>query len=390
MKLCDRSLCSGCSACMAVCPANAITMQPDDRGFLYPAVDEKICLSCGMCDKLTENLKNHMTCQPHSKEPKATYAVIHQDENRRMASQSGGLFFALAETVLESGGVVYGCGYVDNVHAAHIRAENIEGIEKMRGSKYVQSDMGDCMKSVAADLKSGKTVMFSGTPCQVAGIEALIKTLNIKRDKFFSCDLVCHGVPSPKILEQYLQVIQHKYKSNITRVNLRCKELGGWHVPVEKIEFENGKAYEAKTYADLYYSNLCFRKSCESCQYAKLNRPGDITMADCLGIEKCRPDLWNDNKGISLALIQTEAGTELFEKSNEKLRCEKLMENECIQPQLKRPHDVPKEKEKFWNDYKHMSFERLMKKYTIYGGIRFKVKRKLKKFLRYKEGQKKK
>ncbi len=106
MKLCDRSLCSGCSACMAVCPANAITMQPDERGFVYPIVDEKRCMSCGMCDKLTENLKNHMTCQPHSEAPKAAYAVIQRDENLRASSQSGGLFFALAETVVENGGVV--------------------------------------------------------------------------------------------------------------------------------------------------------------------------------------------------------------------------------------------------------------------------------------------
>ncbi len=250
----------------------------------------------------------------------------------------------------------------------------------------MQSDMGNCMKSVAADLKSGKTVLFSGTPCQVAGIESLIKTLNIKRDKFFSCDLVCHGVPSPKILEQYLEVIQKKYKSNIKKINLRCKELGGWHVPVEKIEFENGRTYEVKTYADLYYSNLCFRSSCESCRYAKLNRAGDITMADCLGIEKCRPGLWDDDKGISLAIIQTDAGIELFEKSNKKLHCEKLKKGECIQPQLKKPHDVPKDKEKFWNDYNKMSFKRLLKKYTIYGGIRFKVKRKLKKFYTMKKG----
>ncbi len=106
MKLCDRSLCTGCSACMAVCPANAITMRPDERGFVYPEVDENRCVSCGMCDKLIENLRNHMTCPPHSEEPKATYAVIQRDENRRVASQSGGLFFALAETIVENSGVV--------------------------------------------------------------------------------------------------------------------------------------------------------------------------------------------------------------------------------------------------------------------------------------------
>ena len=383
MNLCNKKKCTGCSACKAICPVHAISMKKDERGFLNPDINENLCVSCGLCEKVVIELNNHLNIGEHKDKPKKAYAIINNNYEKRISSQSGGLFYALAETILDLKGIVYGCAYLDNHHVAHCRIDNKKDLNSLRGSKYVQSDMNNCLESLIDDLKNDRIVLFSGTPCQVAGVESLLRTKKVNTEKFYSCDFICHGVPSPKLYEDYLEFIQNKYSSKIKKVNLRDKSKGGWNNHMESIELENGEIFLGKYYVDLFYSNLGLRSACESCEYTNLNRPSDITMADCWGIEKKYPQLWNDNKGISLGIIQTDKGSKLFELSKKYLEYFELKEEEYIQPQLVYSSKTPIYKEKFWNDYKKLPFENILKKYTIYGGIPFKIKRKALKAIKW-------
>lgn len=373
-KLCDKNTCTGCGGCVSICPKNAISLSQEDNGFLYPKINEEKCINCGMCEKFTTILKNKKTNNTNEKK---AYACKQKNDKLRMQSQSGGLFATLANYILDENGVVYGCAYSDNFKVEHIKIEKKKDLIKLKGSKYVQSYITHCFKSIIDDLKSDRIVLFSGTPCQVDAIIKYAKIKNISTDNLYSCDLICHGVPSPKVYEDYLRFMEEKYNSKIKNINLRDKKNGGWHNHVDSIEFENGEKYCGKIYVDLFYSNLTLRKSCETCNYTNLERVSDITIADCWGIEKIYPNLWNDNKGISLAIIQTEKGLKLFDKISKELDIQELKIEDCMQPQLSHPTKKPYKKEKFWKDYNKNNFEYILKKYTPYGGIKFKIKRKI-------------
>lgn len=382
MKLCDENCCTGCTACVAVCPVKAITMEKDVTGFLYPVIDEKKCINCGACEKLTAKLQLHLEEDEHKHKPLYAYAVKNKDENKRLHSQSGGLFKALSETIIEMGGIVYGCVYGKNFRVEHARVDTKDELYRFSGSKYVQSDMKNCMQNVVKDLQDDRIVLFSGTPCQVAGIETFLRIKKVNTNNFYSCDFICHGVPSPKVYENYLEFMKEKFNSEIIDVNLRDKNAGGWHNHLETIKFKNGKSYTGKIYVDLFYSNLSLRRSCEHCLYTKTNRPSDITIADCWGIEKIKPKLWDDNKGISLALLQTDKGKKLFQQASGKLDVTELNVDQYVQPQLQHPSETPKQKRNFWKDYNKKSFKKILKKYTQYGGLFFKTKRKILKLLK--------
>ena len=379
MKLCNQDMCTGCSACSNVCPKKAITLEYNERGFLYPIIDKTKCINCGACEKLCNKLKEHMAEEKHKNGFYLAYANRLKDESKLMKSQSGGLFTALAETVLAKDGIVYGVGFGENNHVRHLRVTTLEDLDRLKGSKYVQSDINNTFEQVINDLKNNKLVLFSGTPCQVAGIESLLDFKKINKENFYSCDLICHGVPSPMIYEEFLNFIESKNGKKIIKFNFRDKEARGWRRHVESYYFqsEDNEKVVDNLYTDLFYSNLALRKSCESCNYTSKNRPGDLTMADCWGIEKIKPNLWNDNKGISVCLIQTEHGEKLFDMAKDRLDIYGLKLEEYSQNNLEKSTAVPVKKEKFWKDYKKLSFEKMLKKYTIYGGTLFKVKRKI-------------
>lgn len=372
--LCTHEDCTGCTACQTVCPVNAIEMREDACGFLYPEIDAEKCVQCGACAAVVQKLANHMQEDEHHESPIQYYAVKLKDDTQRMNSQSGGLFYAMAESVIQRNGVVYGCAYVEDFHVAHIRVETVTELQRLRGSKYVQSDMGDCFSLVAKDLQNNKYVLFSGTPCQCAGIEAYLQQKKINTDCFFSCDVICHGVPSPGAFGKYLAFMEQKFGAKAEYVNLRDKKAVDWHAHLEKLRFMNGKTYTGDIWTECFYSGLMLRQSCENCRYTNLNRPSDITIGDCWGIEKEYPDLWNDEKGISVAIIQTFKGLNLFRMAEEKIDTQALVS--YTQPQLCHSSPVPKQKQRFWTDYQKLDFEELLKKYTSYGGLKLKLKRK--------------
>lgn len=241
------------------------------------------------------------------KQPKV-YAVKHKDEVTRAASRSGGIFTALSDWVLSNGGVVYGCVLTDDFNAVHIRAENAKERNRMRGSKYIQSKLGDTFKNVKVDLDIGKRVFFSGTSCQVAGLK---KYLRKEYDNLFCVDIVCHGVPSKKVWEAYISWQEQKHHAKVINVDFRNKKDFGWRDHVETLRFDNDKSVNSKVFTNLFYGHCILRPSCYECPYKSIMHPSDITIADYWGIEKAAPE-FDDNKGVSLVLINNKIGIEVF------------------------------------------------------------------------------
>ena len=291
------------------------------------------------------------------------YAIKHRDEDVRAASRSGGVFTALSDLILEKGGVAYGCALTENFTAVHIRAENVIARNKMRGSKYIQSKLGNTFNNVQKDLNSGKHVLFSGTSCQVAGLR---KFLGKEYSNIFCVDIVCHGVPSTAVWKSYLHWQEQKNYGKAVKVDFRNKKDFGWHDHVETIGFENGKSANSRVFRNLFYGHMILRPSCYECPYKSVMHPGDITIADYWGIEKAAAEL-DDNKGVSLVLVNNEVGENILERVKDKLIWKQTEIKDSIQPPLKAPFPKPKNREQFWSDFHEKSFEYIAKKYGSYG-----------------------
>ncbi|MGN0166452.1 MAG: Coenzyme F420 hydrogenase/dehydrogenase, beta subunit C-terminal domain [Acetatifactor sp.] len=293
------------------------------------------------------------------KERPISYALKHKNEKIRRDSQSGGAFTAFSDTILEAGGVVYGCVTDADKSAVHIRADSIDQRNRMRGSKYIQSRIEDTYMSCKKDLEEGREVLFSGTSCQVA---ALQKYLGKEYDNLVCADIICHGVPSPYVWKRYLEWWEKKKKEKITKVEFRNKRDFGWHSHMETLTFESGIKVNAKIFRNLFYGHYILRPCCYECPYKKIVHPGNITIGDCWGIEKADPE-FDDNEGISLVLINDCKGEKIYEKSKHNF-CVKSVEIEnVLQKPLLQPFERPYNREKFWEGLKCRGFRYLEMKY---------------------------
>ena len=306
----DKADCCGCTACASICPKDAITMEPDILGFKYPKVDLGKCIDCGLCEKVCAFNDNYDKSL-NLKEPEI-YAARHKDIHEIETSRSGAAFIAISDYILENGGIVYGVGYKDHFRVAHKRATTKEERNEFKGSKYVQSDLDGIFRQVKEDLKQGNTVLFSGTPCQTAGLNSYIG--NKLRENLVLVDIVCHGVPSPYIWQDYLTYLENKYKSKIIKVNFRDKSRIGWSGHIESFVFANKNKVELDVFKYLFGKNIMLRSSCGSCVFTNFNRPSDITIGDYWGWEKISKDFNDDNKGCSLLFINTIKGQIIFNK----------------------------------------------------------------------------
>ena len=318
---------------MNSCPHQAIRMQPDRLGFLYPRIDRTLCTHCGVCEAVCP-----FTCQVHSEigRPLPTaYAVRHQDLRQVAASQSGAAFIALSDSIIEQGGVVYGAGYKGHFRVVHQRAVTIEERNKFRGSKYVQSDLGTIFQSVKTDLQAGETVLFTGTPCQTAGLSACMPAS--LKERLVLVDLVCHGVASPYLWRDYLWYLEHIHGQKLASVDFRDKKFG-WHSHRESFCFKDGHSI----YPDFTVYRDCYlRPSCGSCPFAGLKHPADITIGDFWGIEKTGLRAKDDNKGFSLLLCHTDKGKMVFDQSRKHLEVYPMKLEACLQPNLQEPTRLP-------------------------------------------------
>lgn len=363
IQITNKADCCGCTACASVCAHHAISMEPDAMGFLYPRVDTDKCTECGLCEKVCAFNPNYDRSL-NLPEPQI-YAARHKDMHEIETSRSGAAFIAISDYVLEQGGVVYGAGYTDHFRVVHKRATNKEERNEFKGSKYVQSDLRDIFPQVKADLKQGLIVLFSGTPCQTAGLASYIgKRL---REKLILVDIVCHGVPAPYIWRDYLTYLEKKYKQPIVEVNFRDKSRVGWNEHIESFVFQDGSKKEFNTYTYLFYRHIMLRPSCSKCHYTNFKRPSDFTLADYWGWEKLSPDFNKDNKGCSLLFVNTEKGLEIFEKRKEELNYLATNQELCIQPNLQQPSKFDTQWIEFEKLYKKQGFAAVAKRYGNLG-----------------------
>lgn len=351
--------CCGCTACASICPHDAITMQPDRLGFLYPSVNHDKCVDCGLCDKVcqfSENYdKSHLLSTP------AVYAVRHKKEEEILKSRSGAAFVAISDYVIEQGGVVYGAGYEGKFRVVHKRATTKSERDEFRGSKYVQSDLSGVFKQIKKDLLNDKLVLFTGTPCQTSGLNSFIgKRL---RMNLYLIDIVCHGVPSPYVWRDYLTYLEKKYNDSIISVNFRDKESFGWRDHQESYILKNKGKIASKTYTNLFYNHIIFRHSCGKCFFTNLKRPSDITLADFWGWEKSVPEMNIDDKGISLVVLNSEKGTSIFDAVKEKVNYAMVNLSNCSQSRLEYPTPPHHLRPQFEEDYSRKSFKYVLKKY---------------------------
>ena len=364
-----KEQCCGCTACMNICPKKAIKMVQDEEGFLYPQIDKEKCIECGLCKKICA-FQNGYDIEGRIENPRV-YAVKSKSDETRITSSSGGMFTEISDYVLKNGGTVYGVAFDDNLKAIHIRAENYEERDRCKGSKYSQSELGTIFQDVKKDLENGKLVLFTGTPCQVSGINKFLNNTN--KDNLILVDIVCHGAPSPMLFKEYIQFCEKVNKSKIKNYYHRSKDNGWEHQ--EKAVYENGKIDQktvlSQAWKMIFYTNLALRQSCYNCQYTNSKRASDITIADFWGIEKFNPE-FVDKKGISMMIINTTKGKKIFENINDKLEyIEKTYEEAAEKnPQLRKSIDKNiAEREAFWNEYYSNGFSAIIKKYGRYNLI---------------------
>lgn len=302
--------CSGCAACVNACPVHCIAMKSDKEGFRYPEIDSSRCVHCNRCRKLCENAK----MPKHYSQEKA-YVAFAKDEEVRLSSSSGGIFSELAGRITDLGGTVYGAGYADDWSVEHKEVKNKKDIQELKGSKYVQSVIDSCFHEIKEKLDQNELVYFSGTPCQVDGLLAF---LNKEYENLITQDIICHGVPSPKVWKAYVEL-----RSNGERINnisFRSKKFG-WHyfsLLIDTSRHRYVKRFDEDEYMRLFLDNVILRPSCYACKHKHLHRKSDITIADCWGRTG---GLKDDDKGISLIFVNTNKGQRIMDGIRDRLEC---------------------------------------------------------------------
>jgi len=337
-------------------------MEVDHEGFLYPKVDLECCVDCGLC---------HAVCPMNSETPSGetplAFAAWNRDEVVRNASSSGGVFHALMQHTMNCKGVVFGAAFDDKgMQLRHQSAETLDDAVKFRGSKYVQSLIGTSFQQVKNYLKEGRNVLFSGTPCQVAGLYSFLRK---DYDNLLTCDVVCHGVPSPKVLAAYQAVLEKKWGGKTKRITFRDKRCG-WKRYSVSLLFDNNTEYHTVFLNDPFMigflQNTYLRPSCHSCKFSRFPRVADISMADFWGVESHHPE-WDDDKGTSLILVQTEKGKVAFEACQDSLVTHKVDVMTAIHanPCICSPAPTGKKREAFFANLDKFAFEELMSKYMV-------------------------
>ena len=300
--------CTGCGACAAVCHKNAICMTTDVEGFFSAQINKSLCTDCGLCQRVCPALNKSDFCSCDSA---IAFKATSVD---RATVASGGAFSAMAQKVIKQGGAVYGAVLTSSGTVRHERVESTDGLEKLKGTKYVQSDVRACYFDIENDLKSGKTVLFAGTPCQVDGVKSYFAR-NKTGDKLITADIVCHGVPSPAFFAQYLAWLEQKLGDKVAKYCFRSKKIS-WRGDSAMAITAKGKELvgdkRVRAYMNTYYSGVMTRESCFACKYTCTARVGDITIADFWGIEDAAPQM-EDALGVSMVLTNTARGKQFFD-----------------------------------------------------------------------------
>lgn len=350
--------CCGCTACVSICSRDAITMKPDALGFLYPEVDTSKCIDCSLCEKVCTFTKNYNT--KNDLTTPIAYAVRHRDIHQVETSRSGAAFIAFSDWILQKGGIIYGVGYKEHFIVTHKRATSKEQRDEFKGSKYVQSNLEGIFRLVEEDLKNGHWVLFSGTPCQVGGLKSYIPEKY--HNHLYTIDIICYGVPSPKLWSDYINYIEQRYKNYIISVNFRDKGKFGWYDQKESFVFKNGNVLYNNTYADLF-GQAFLRHSCFKCPYTNLKRNGDITIGDYWGWQRTDKHFNEDGKGCSLVIVNSTKGVKWFRESNPQLNIIPAKLENIVQNKLMKPTEKPFNLDEFEKDYVQKGFRYVARNY---------------------------
>lgn len=360
LNLLNEQKCTGCMACVNVCPQDAIKIEIGKTGFEYPCIDKDKCIECNMCAEACKNAREiKLRC------PIIVYAAWTKNEKIRLESSSGGVFSILAEYIIGRGGYVFGAAFNSNMVVEHICIHTPGAISKLRGSKYVQSSIGWCYRKIDELLKKRELVLFSGTPCQVAGLYAFLGRKDV--ENLYTVDLVCHGVPSPKVFEEYKRILEERFQSNMQEINFRDKKRG-WFESSTRIVFENKAIYEKSNLNDPFIvgflKNLYLRPSCYQCEFRNFERGSDITLGDFWGYkDTCKADL-DDDKGISQVMVNSAKGCELFDAiSNKLIYFERGFEETKNNLGFVENYEENPEKNLFWRDFETKDFAVIEKEY---------------------------
>lgn len=370
----EKKDCCGCTACVQACSKQCIRLAEDAEGFLYPSVDMESCVQCGKCDSVCP-----MLCYGKLREAFATYAAANPNEYVRSQSSSGGLFSLIAEYVIGQGGVVFGAAFNKDWEVVHSYTESVEGLAKFRGSKYVQSWMGTSYEETERFLKAGRMVLFSGTPCQIAGLKGYLQK---DYENLLAIDCVCHGVPSPRIFKEYISDVS--IGKSISGINFRDK-ITGWKNSSVSLSF-NGNDVETTSrkhgddrFMQGFLSNLYLRPSCYSCRFREGRSGSDITLGDFWGIDKIRPEL-DDDKGLSLVIAGNKQSDDLLRALGCNLTEIQLSEAIKYNPCVTTSVGIPPYRELFFATWKHLGLGHALR-LCCHSSIPYRIIRRISKLL---------
>ena len=360
MKIVANKKCIGCNVCSSVCPNHCISMREAKDGFEYPIIDKRECLNCKACINTCPVV--NATEQKNSLS--LSYAAYSKDEAIRMQSSSGGLFYCLAEKIIELGGVVFGATFDRDNRLVHRSCDHIDGLKSFCGSKYVQSHIGDCYYEAEKYLKDSRTVYYSGTPCQISALKHYLRK---PYDNLITQDIICHGVPSPLVLKKYLNKRQSEVDSRTEMINFRNKD-SGWEKYSITIGFEDDSTYQCEYSRDAYMlaflKNLSLRESCYHCSFRSKKRESDITLGDFWGINNILPQM-NDDKGTSFIIINSEIGKKLFDLIDDNIIFQSVDLDEALaaNPSMTASVYQPIERSRFFRDIVNADFDYTVRKY---------------------------
>lgn len=350
--------CCGCGACEAICPTGAVRMQERELGFLYPTVQQDLCLECGKCIDVCQigrDMENNPAEQSY-------YAGQHHSREIRMQSSSGGVFSALAQAVIQDQGIVYGACFDEEWKVCHVSAATMQGVSGMYGSKYIQSHNENVYQEIAKYLREGRTILYTGTPCQCQAILQYAKISGLDITHLYTIDFVCHGVGSPGVWKKYVEWLEGMY-GKLLQFTFRDKE-NGWENFRQKAVLKNGTTImeSGRSYFKMYASLLLMRECCFACSYTSYERCSDLTLGDFWNISALTHHFEKES-GVSQILTNTKKGKELLSKAAPNLSLLQCTAKDCWQPHLEYPVNVSPIQKKFLRYYKCHAFADVIKKY---------------------------